>query len=123
MYLRCRYVSTDLDIDLYPHLLTEELADGWYNYIDSIFQKDWRRTSILFGNQGLIYSVTYQGNTSNTEVLPWTNLPALDELKSLVENITAQKYTVCVIQRYPNGNIGINPHRDKEMVFGTRICG
>jgi len=98
MYLRCRYIANELDIDLYPDLLTPELAAKWYDYIDCLFNKDLRRTSILFGNENLIYSVTYQG-------------------------ITKQSYTVCVIQRYPNGKIGINPHRDKEMVLGTRICG
>ena len=123
MYLRCRYIANELDIDLYPDLLTPELAAKWYDYIDCLFNKDLRRTSILFGNENLIYSVTYQGITNHNEVIPWNNLPGLNELRNLIESITKQSYTVCVIQRYPNGKIGINPHRDKEMVLGTRICG
>lgn len=123
MYLKCQYTDNDLDVDLYPHLLTPELAKKWYDYIDSIFLKESRRTSLLFGDPGLVYSVTYQGVTSNTLALEWNNLPALYELKSLIENITGQKYTVCAIQHYPTGNVGIGPHRDKEMVSGTRICG
>lgn len=123
MYLKCKYTRDDLNVDFYPHFLTPELAYGWYTYLESIIPHENRRNSLLFGDLGLIYNVTYQGTTTSREVYPWTDLPAFSELKELVEKITEQKYTVCIIQRYVNGSIGINPHRDKEMVFGTRICG
>jgi alkylated DNA repair dioxygenase AlkB len=53
--------------------------------------------------------------------LPWTE--ELNFIKERVEAITKNKYSIYVMQRYPYGNIGINPHRDKEMVPGTTICG
>lgn len=123
MYLHCKYTRPDLDVDFYPGLLNADLAAAWCLYLDSIFPKEYKRTSMLLGDPGLIYRVTYQGSTSETEVLPWDTLSGLPELKSLVEKVTNQTYTVCAIQCYPNGRIGINPHRDKEMVAGTRITG
>lgn len=123
MYLRCQYKQADLDVDLYPQLLTPDLAQAWYLYFDSIMPQTTNRSSILFGDEGLIYRVTYRNVTTESEVNPWTSLPALPELKSLVDKITNQTSTVCVVQRYNDGKVGINPHRDKEMVFGTRIAG
>lgn len=123
MYLCCKYTRTDLDVDLYPSLLNPELAETWCYYLGTIFPPDKKRSSILFGNSGLIYRVTYRGNTTEREVIPWDTLPGLIELKNLVEAITKQKYTVCAVQCYPNGRVGIDPHRDKEMVAGTRIAG
>lgn len=135
MYLKCKYrlnannnISTDdkdldLNIDFYPNFLSEELANYWYLYLEQIIPHESKRNSLLFGDSGLIYNVSYRNIDTNREVIPWQHLPALSELKNLVENITNQKYTVCAIQRYPNGSIGIAPHRDKEMVSGTRICG
>lgn len=123
MYLKCQYKRNDLDVDLYPSLLTPDLATAWYIYLDSIIPKSNNRSSLLFGNEGLIYRVTYRDVTTEREVIPWSDIPALPELKSLVDNITNQTSTVCVIQRYNDGKVGINPHRDKEMVFGTRIAG
>ena len=125
MYLKCKYTRNGLDVDLYPQLLTTELANAWYSYIDSIFPKSEgnSRKSLLFGDEGLIYKVTYRDVTNEREVNPWNTLPALLELKNLVDKITNQTSTVCIIQRYKNGNIGIGPHRDREMVQGTRIAG
>ena len=123
MYMKCKYTRDNLDIDFYPHFLTHELAYNWNSYLESVIPHEKRRTSLLFGDPGLIYNVNYQEITTSREVYPWTDLPALTQLKELVEKITEQRYTVCAIQRYAHGSIGINPHRDKEMVLGTRICG
>lgn len=123
MLLRVKHKRPDLDVDYYPNFLNEELANAWYQLLESIFPMDNSRTSMIFGNEGLIYRVSYRGNTTETEVLPWSDLPGLFELKNLIERVIDQKITVCVIQKYPNGKVGINPHRDKEMVAGTRIAG
>lgn len=123
MLMKCQYTAPDLDVDLYPHLLNAETANAWYTYLDELFPQENRRTSLLFGDEGLIYRVNYQEVTRESEVIPWNALPALTELKNLVEKVTNQTYTVCAIQCYPNGKVGINPHRDKEMVAGTQIAG
>jgi alkylated DNA repair dioxygenase AlkB len=123
MYLKCQYIRNELDVDFYPNLLTPELAHGWYQYLEAILPHANRRNTTLFGDDGIIYKVRYQNIDTEKHVLPWNHLPALPELKTLVERLTDQQYTVCAIQRYPNGNIGINPHRDREMILGTRIAG
>lgn len=116
--------NINLNVDLYPDLLGEELAAYWYNYIDSYMPKDKnRRNTMMLGDEGVIYNVKYSGVDYSDEVTPWSEIPALYSLKELVEKVTEQSYTVCAIMKYPTGNIGIAPHRDKEMVAGTRICG
>jgi alkylated DNA repair dioxygenase AlkB len=124
MFLKCKYQDgKDLDIDYYPHFLDADLATKWYQYLITLFPTSTRRTTLLFGNKGLVYKVEFRETTSYRPVISWEELPALFELKTLVEAVTQQKYTVCAMQYYPSGKVGINPHRDKEMVSGTRICG
>lgn len=123
MHLKCSYQRDDLNVDYYPNLLGEKLASEWYNYLEIKFPKSNGRSKILFGDEGLIYKVSYQDVTNNIHVLPWNQLPNLFELKQLIETITGHKYTVCSVQCYPNGKVGINPHRDKEMIAGTSIAG
>lgn len=123
MYLRCKYTRPDLDVDYYPGLLNKELADKWTVYLETVFPKEHKRTSMAFGDPGLIYRVQYRDVTNERLVLPWESLPALPELKSLIEKITKQTYNVCIIQCYPNGKVGIAPHRDKEIKLGDKIAG
>lgn len=117
------YHDKDLDVDYYSKLLTHYLSQIWYNYLHNLFSQQKKRTSLLFGDTGLIYKVTYQDLETRRLAMPWSNLPALHELKALVEKVTNQIYTVCIVQYYPTGRIGIFPHRDREMVPGTRIAG
>ena len=112
-----------LDVDYYPNFLSSELAKQWMEYLLAYFSESSSRSTLIVGDPGLVYSVRYRGATSHRESYPWSDLPALIELKNLAESVTQQKYTVCVIQYYPSGKVGIGAHRDKEMVFGTRICG
>lgn len=44
-------------------------------------------------------------------------------MKKHVDVIVGGITTVLVIQRYHDGYAGILPHRDKEMILGTRISG
>lgn len=123
MYLKCEYRNENFSVDYYPSFLPIDITSTLYLYLEETLPKSSRRDSILFGDKGIVYTVTYRNETSDRIVESWDMLPGLPELKNLVEKTTGQKYTVCIIQRYPNGNIGIAPHRDKEMVLGTRICG
>jgi len=123
MHLKCNYSRDNLNVDFYPSFLNKELADTWFVYLLQYIPVMNRRNSVLFGDDGIIYTVNYIGETSSRPVLPWTTIPGLVELKTFIEAITKERITVCIIQCYPNGNIGINPHRDKEMIPGTKICG
>lgn len=123
MLTNFKYVRDDLDVDFYPKLFNPKIAQEWFDYLESIVPHQHTRTSIILGNPGLIYKVSYRGITKETIVTPWNTLPIFNALKSFIEDVTKQKFTVCVIQRYPHGNIGIAPHKDKEMVPGTLIAG
>lgn len=123
MQLRLKYSRSDLDVDYYPSLLTQSLAQMWSDYLGNLFVKGTIRTSLLFGDEGLVYRVSYHGQTKETLVAPWTEIPPLLALKNLLETLLKQRFTVAIVQCYPKGSIGIAPHRDKEMVPGTIIAG
>ena len=82
-----------------------------------------RRQKLIFANPGISYDITFKGKLVRYPTRLWAELPILEIIKTYVEQLTGQTYTVCVVQRYPNGTIGINPHRDKEMKPGTTILG
>lgn len=110
MYLKCIYTHDNLNVGsglFYPQLLTPDLAQTWYLYLEEMLPHSTKRDAVLFGDPGLIYKVTYQGTTSERPVYPWSDLPALTELKTLIEKTTEQQYTVCVI--CPTA-ISVSPH-------------
>jgi len=55
--------------------------------------------------------------------IAWCKLPILIDIRNHLEQLTGEKYNYCVIQYYPCGKVGIKPHKDKEMILGTTICG
>lgn len=117
-----KITDKDVDIDFYDNLIDSKKADKIFKEIDDFFpQKPNKRINQTYGNDGLTYEVKFKDNTVYRRAMPWK--PILLELKKLVEGVTKEKFTVCVVQRYPNGNIGIGSHKDKEMKFGTKIAG
>lgn len=113
-----------LNLDFYTQFLPPKLSQDLFTILDT--HHEWmpnRRQHLLYGDPGLIYRVTYGGTTAEYPTYPWDQLPVLSSIKALIEQVTGDVYTVCVIQHYPNGKIGINPHRDKEMKPGTTIAG
>lgn len=67
------------------------------------------------------YRVSYRGQEMLENVIDWNEMPYLRDLSQLLTSFTGQIYHVCVIQLYNNGEVGILPHRDKEMKMGTII--
>ena len=123
-----------LNIDFYEKFLTQELADQMYKIIEdkTLWRLDLsynKRATQIYADPGLIYEVKFGGYGNRPieihkySTLPWDCLPILIELREKISELTGEKYNFCVIQRYPNGKVGINPHRDKEMIKGTQICG
>jgi alkylated DNA repair dioxygenase AlkB len=80
-----------------------------------------RRNKVIYGEIPH-YKAVYQGKEFVSKVIPWDELPHLVMLRDYITNITGQNYNICVIQHYNNGDVGINPHRDKEMKSGTIIA-
>jgi alkylated DNA repair dioxygenase AlkB len=118
-----------LDIDFYPNFLSTKESKKLYSLIEENvsyrgnFNPDKRRVNQIYGDKGLVYEINFRGNISKRYAIEWDELPILEKIKNKIEDITGDYYNFCVIQRYPNGTVGINPHKDKEMTKGTRICG
>lgn len=119
-----KYLEEGLDIEV-RNILSYEDSLNLANYIlanakfrSSHYNKDGtlskRRNKIIYGEISK-YKTVYQGKSIETSVLPWSELPLLLNVRDIISSITNQKYNVCVIQLYNNGQVGINPHRDKEM--------
>jgi hypothetical protein len=83
---------------------------------------------LKFGPNGELdtsYTINIKGKTITRNCINW-NEPKniiLCRIKERLEKLTGVKYNYCVIQKYPHGKVGINPHRDKEMKQGTNIAG
>lgn len=119
-----RYIDEGLDIET-CQVLSQEDSIKMANYIlanarfrNSHYNKDGslskKRNKLIYGEIPS-YQSTYQGRTVETPILPWSDLPLLLNLKNIISGLTKQRYNVCVIQLYNNGQVGIEPHRDKEM--------
>lgn len=122
-----RYRNDDLSIDFYPNLLSQEVADAMYLSLEKMFPPTLGRKSLIFGDPELIYNVRYgkSGFELSRETIDWSTVPGLDQIRQIVD-LTIGDGTisnVCILQRYADGKAGIKPHRDREMGFGTRICG
>jgi len=125
------YHADRLDLDFWDSFLDAEESDWWLDFLEStVFTKTptpHRRSNQNYGDPGISYTLRLGGYGSRPlkiierPVLEW--LPDLKDLKDRVELATKAKYNYCVVQRYPSGRVGINPHRDKEMVSGTTIAG
>ena len=127
-----KYADTGLNLDFYPRLYTESDSQLIYDTLEK--EVAWlkpitsgRRSNQIYGDDGLVYEVKFgsyggkPGATTRRKAQPWT--PLLAQIRDDISALTGAKYTICVVQRYPNGSVGINPHRDKEMVAGTTIAG
>lgn len=122
------YRDDDLMLDFYPNFIPEDVALSLFKVLMSDTNwpralSDRRRTKSLYGDEGLVYNINWYGKTSTYPVTSWSDFPILEAVKNLVAESTGERYTVCVVQHYPNGTVGINPHRDREMVHGTIIAG
>ena len=119
-----QYREQYLNVDLYTHFCSDEQAQGIFNLLQTLpWNQNQRRQKLIFANPGISYDITFKGKLVRYPTRLWAELPILEIIKTYVEQLTGQTYTVCVVQRYPNGTIGINPHRDKEMKPGTTILG
>jgi alkylated DNA repair dioxygenase AlkB len=125
-----RYKDNNLNILLYPHFLTD--ADFFFRYVvenvefahphytqKGVLSK--RRNRALYGCISN-YIDEYKGETSVIPVINWDTKPIIKEMAKIITKVTKQEYHVCFIQWYNNGEVGIKPHRDKEMKSGTIIA-
>jgi alkylated DNA repair dioxygenase AlkB len=82
-----------------------------------------RRVQQNYGDEGVSYEINFRGKLIKRVVKSWDEIPILKFIRDEISKITGARYNYCVVQRYPNGNVGINPHRDREMKPDTDIAG
>lgn len=115
-------VADKIAVDFYPEFLSTKKAEELERYLNQKLEwKKGRRSNFTFGDKGLVYEVKFSQKTVQREAIPWD--PELVKIRDLVSKLTSEKFTICVVMRYPTGKVGINPHRDKEMKHGTMIAG
>lgn len=100
-----------------------KLFDELESIMHGISGSKYSRKSMIFGDEGSTYTI----KIIDKKVELW--LPCLISVREKLEALMINsyqdntKFNVCVVQRYPSGKIEIKPHRDKEMPYGTKICG
>lgn len=114
------------DIDFYPNFLSSEEADSLFEYLERevVWNRKITQTSRVnqnYGDDGISYTVHFKNGSTTRVCKKW--LKRLRELRDKLSDITQAQYNYCVVQRYPSGKVGINPHRDKEMNPNTDIAG
>lgn len=80
-----------------------------------------KRNKVIYGELAG-YTATFRGTPTTTRVRQWAEMPALQAIRDRIQQLTGQEYHCCVIQLYNTGEVGIAPHRDKEMMPGTIIA-
>ena len=118
-------VDRNMDIKFYPKFLQNETLELFNVLKTKVKWKNntahQRRSCVIYGDSKLKYTVNYSYATVDKPVIQW--LPELEIIRDRITQLTDQTYTVCAVQWYTSGRVGINPHRDKEMKAGTMICG
>lgn len=124
------FEDINLNVELYPDFLSQEESKELYDVIIKTLviedkMKMSKRINFTFGDDGVDYKVTFGSNTIKRVARPWKECPLLKKYRDRLINLTRSKtgYNYVVVQIYPSGKVGINPHRDKEMKQGTDICG
>ncbi|MGQ7945191.1 alpha-ketoglutarate-dependent dioxygenase AlkB family protein [Flavobacterium sp. WC2509] len=115
----------DAEIIYYPSFLSEEEANSLFQELQKNipWQQDeitvygkkhfQPRLTALYGNEGKPYSY------SNIIMQPHYWTPALQKIKSLIENTCATNFTTVLLNYYRNGNDGNGWHADNEKELGV----
>lgn len=125
---KCVVSGGGYNVEYDPSFFDEKYSDTIFKYLEANVKwstkiTQGRRVNQSYGDPGIIYEFSIRGKKITRTVTPWKELPFLEQLKDYVSQKTGKKYNYVVIQRYPNKNVGMKPHRDKEMVPGTTIAG
>ena len=113
------YMSHDNAADLFNYLIKNaKFKHGYYTAKGTVSKK---RNKVVYGSIPA-YKAIFRGVEISERVIHWNTQPRLRELAERLTAHTGQEYHVCVIQMYNTGEVGIKPHRDKEMKPGTIIA-
>lgn len=113
------------DVQLLEGFLEERSASKLVKLLDELFRSRKtdhlkRRSSITFGDESVEYTIHFRNGVVHRKTEGWPEwlVPIRELMREWCPDVN-----VCVVQRYPSGDTGIKPHRDKEMTKGTIICG
>jgi len=117
--------SQQINIDIYENFISESLSDGLMDYL--VQHAKWRdpfitksgktyckRNKSIYGSISK-YNIVYRGMPITTNVHNWDHISYLKDISQCVEQLTKEQYNTVTLQYYPNENVGIQPHRDKEV--------
>lgn len=112
-------------VNYYGPIMSAEKAESYFATLLKTIS--WKNDeAIIFGKHFVIgrqvawygdsaYSYKYSGTTK--QALTWTN--ELQQLKALVESLTASKFNSCLLNLYHNGSEGMGWHSDDEKSLAT----
>ena len=126
--LKIHSIRHKINVEYYESLFSDEVNDKIFRRLEKTVKwttkpSNGRRCSQTYGDDGLSYEVMYRDKIIERVAQSWNDVKCLIILKELAEEITGERFNFCVVQRYSNGNVGINPHKDREIKEGNSICG
>lgn len=108
------YTAEKLNVIFKDNFLTKGEADIIFDGCEKLRWPDTsRRTSITFGDEGLIYTVKIRNIETYRLAKNWDTFPELISIKHKVEKLTGVLYNFCAILRYLSGDI---------CIFIFRLC-
>lgn len=106
-----------LHIEYKKDFITPQKADKYYEILDNMIKKmdgaDQKRMNVSFGDKEIckFYPDTRPWDDSNDIVCQIIRV-----MKHQVEKFTGLKYNYAYINRYPTGTVGMNSHKDREVI-------
>jgi alkylated DNA repair dioxygenase AlkB len=136
------YPEHGLNLDVYENIFSNNDCDLMFKTFDELFQRHkdrikrtkdgalpHKRINLTYGNAGFVYTLTFKDRRNGGKIIierpaiPWDDCRLMVEVRDRVASYLGLKLEFCVLQRYVDGTIWIQPHRDTEMPPGTTICG
>ena len=120
-----RWRGNGLVASYYDAIVDETISLKWYHEILDQWpvplRKGNRRTNQTFGDKGLVYTTVFRtrDGTSRKRVskaMPWDSISCMKDIRDRVSSVLGYPINNCMVQIYPHGQVGINPHRDVEMI-------
>ena len=108
----------DTESDALLHIVLSDPKHIKHSLVTKAGQPSKKRNGAIYGDLKE-YVITYRGQIIKKPVYPWNS--EFKELRNKIAETTEQKYNTCALQIYNSGQVGIKPHRDKEMNAGSKI--
>ena len=108
----------DTESDALLHIVLSDPKHIKHTLVTKAGQPSKKRNGAIYGDLKE-YVITYRGQIIKKPVYPLNS--EFKELRNKISETTEQKYNTCALQIYNSGQVGIKPHRDKEMNAGSKI--